>query len=243
MLSRKDIIFPGIVLILFASITIFFLLTYGQDFFKYRKFKNNGVSVPAVVSAKQEIQNFKLTNLFTDYRPVIYQVVASYNAGGTIQKCKLPVAKSTYDVFGIRDEFEIVYLPSQPDNCTLPASLDINYFILLTVFGSGFIFLLITLGFAFYIYRSFKRPASDKPVSMTTQLDLTELNCPKCSKKMTEGYLPTTGGVSWRDRGDPVGMPTILSGLPGTTFWVKRPRLHAFHCEQCKIIIFKYGKS
>ena len=31
--------------------------------------------------------------------------------------------------------------------------------------------------------------------------------------------------------------------LPGTTFWVKRPLLHAFNCKDCEIITFKYGKD
>ena len=103
--------------------------------------------------------------------------------------------------------------------------------------------MLIFLGFSYYVYRSFRKP--DRPLPLTTHMDVDKNSvlCPRCGSKMNEGYMPTIGGVSWRDRNEAVGIPTIFSGLPGTTFWVKRPMLHAFHCEKCNIITFKYGKK
>jgi len=58
---------------------------------------------------------------------------------------------------------------------------------------------------------------------------------------MAEGYLPLLAGVHWRGPDDPVGMPHALRGLPGTVGLRTRPKVHAFRCEPCEVVIFRYG--
>jgi hypothetical protein len=70
-----------------------------------------------------------------------------------------------------------------------------------------------------------------------------KLKCPECGSIMAEGYIPGVGGINWRERNDPIGLPTILSGLPGTTYWFKRPILHAFNCKECGVVTFRYVKK
>ena len=243
MLSRKDLIFPILVLALLFGITVAFPFYYSKDFTKYKNLRNNGIQVKAAITAKKEVEDKKFTSLLTGYKNHKYKLAAGYSANGVNYNCDLSVSKTAFDSFDKRDELLVVFNPSKPDECSLPFNIELNYYILLSIMGLSFLFLLITLGFAYYIYKSFKKPTADKLVATTTKLDLENINCPKCGLAMTEGYLPPIGGVSWRDKDDPVGIPTILSGLPGTTFWVKRPKLHAFHCKDCRIITFKYGDS
>lgn len=243
MLSRKDIVFPILVLSLLFGITVAFPFYFSKDFVKYKNLKNKGVRSIAATAGKKEIEDKKFTSLLTGYKNHKYKLVAGYNIDGVFYKCDLSVSKTTFDSFDKRDELLITYNPSKPTQCSLPFNIELNYYILLSIMGVGFLFFLITLGFAYYVYKSFKKPSAEKLVATTTGLGLEKVDCPKCGADMTEGYLPTIGGICWRDKDDPVGIPTILSGLPGTTFWVKRPKLHAFHCKNCRIITFKYGDS
>ncbi|NIP29488.1 MAG: hypothetical protein GTO02_03860, partial [Candidatus Dadabacteria bacterium] len=159
--------------------------------------------------------------------------------------CQLEVSKSTFDAFNKKDLINILYIIDKPAKCTLPNSVNLNYLLSLSLMIIGFLFMFLTVGFVYYIYTSFKKPPIGKPVKLTSNLELQnrQLTCPECGKLMSEGYLPTVGGVSWRYIDEPIGIPTILSGLPGTTFWIKRPKLHGYHCNECKVITFKYGTN
>ena len=59
--------------------------------------------------------------------------------------------------------------------------------------------------------------------------------------QLAEGYVVLLAGVHWREPGQPIGMPHALGGLPGTVGWRGRPRLHAFRCPSCEILIAQYG--
>jgi hypothetical protein len=102
--------------------------------------------------------------------------------------------------------------------------------------------LLLALGSLFFIRHSHKKTGPGNSSQLTTAIKSGETpNCPECGIKMAEGYLPMGFGIHWRNINQPVAIPTIFSGLSGTVFWLKRPRLHGYHCEKCRIIIFKYG--
>ncbi len=243
MLSRKDLVFPILVLILLLGVTLSFPAYFSKDFIKYKNLKDKGVNVKATITDKKEIEDKKFTAFLTGYKNNAYELVATYKVNGAVYNCDLSVSKTTFNSFDKKDELLITYNPSKQAQCSLSFNITLNYYILLSILGLGLLFLLMTLGFTYYVYKSFKKPARDKLVATTTRLDLEKIDCPKCGLIMTEGYLPTVGGVCWREKDDPVGIPTILSGLPGTTFWARRPKLHAFHCKGCEIITFKYGKK
>jgi len=244
MSSKKDLIIPIILLILLGSVSLYFPILYIDDFIFYRNLQNKGVETGAVLSKKGIYSKGKLVRkkntLPSDKH---YFIVKFDTESGENIKCRFGVSKTTYDSISRRDQLRVIYLESSPEHCSLPNSVSTLYVLSLSVIVIGFLFLLIFIGFLFYVYRSFKKPKN--PESLTTELIVNkdQVNCPECGKSMVEGYMPTIGGVSWRDRDEPVGIPTLLSGLPGTTFWFKRPKLHAFHCKNCNIITFKYGRK
>lgn len=230
MLSRKDLILPVIVLILMLTLVFYIFFNFGKDFIFNYQIKNYGLTNSGEVSDKNSEGN---------YLSIIHEI------NGRAFNCKIEVNKSTFNAFGVGDQISVTYLKDNPKRCTLPHSVNFNYLLNLSLILSGFFFLIVSSGFGYYIYKSFKKPGDQNPLKLTTDLDLNTENvmCPKCGEKMNEGYLPTVGGVCWRNIDEPVGIPTILSGLPGTTFWVKRPKLHGLHCNQCRIITFKYGRK
>ena len=60
---------------------------------------------------------------------------------------------------------------------------------------------------------------------------------------MEEGYLPLQAGVPWRKPGEPIGLANAFHGLPGTVAGLcKRPRVHAYRCEPCEVVTFRYGR-
>ena len=245
MLSRKDLIFPLILASVLLAIPIWFFTKYFNDFLFYRDIGEHGVIAEAslvkkgVLTSSGGIRKIKATHPSDNH-----QFLVSFNdSSGQLISCQIGVSKNTYDVISRKDKLSVVYLSSNPNKCTLPSSVKSTYIITLSLLIISIVFLLIALGFLYYIYKSFKKPA--KAVVLTSDLDLPSDNlaCPRCGSQMSEGYMPTVGGVSWRDRDEPIGIPTILNGLRGTTFWVKRPLLHGFHCKSCEIITFKYGKD
>ncbi len=245
MKNRKELILPAIVVIILTAVPAWILYNFAGKLFLYESLHRYGVRTRAVLLDKGvridgKVVKYSVTDPSDDHM----FLVGFETKDGKEAACRLGVSKNTYDVIGRRDELSVTYLPDHPSRCTLPHSLEMNRLLAYSLVGAAVFLLLLAAGFCIYIYRSFKKPPPGNPVALTTDLGLPgqSLSCPRCGVEMTEGYMPTVGGVSWRDRGDPVGVPSMLSGLPGTTFWVKRPKLHAYRCEDCHIITFKYGE-
>ena len=74
------------------------------------------------------------------------------------------------------------------------------------------------------------------------RFDRRELPCPRCGATMGEGYLPLLAPLHGREPGQPVGLPTVFTGLPGTVGWSGRPRVHADRCASCEVVTLRYGK-
>ncbi|MEQ9619006.1 MAG: PF20097 family protein [Deltaproteobacteria bacterium] len=246
MKNPKELILPLLVVVTLTVVATWILYNFLGKFIFYEKLHRGGVETNAVLLDKGIFRNGRLfktsvTSASNDHR----FVVAFATEEGVTGKCTISVSKRTYDVISKRDELLISYLPEDPAQCTIPNSFELNRYLVITVLAVAVFLLLLAAGFVLYIYKSFKKPSSRHLVPLTNNLDLPGdgLTCPKCGSGMTEGYLPAVGGVSWRDRDDPVGIPTMLTGLPGTTFWLKRPKLHAYHCESCHIITFRYGSQ
>jgi len=245
MSSKRDLIIPLVVLILLGCVSLYFTVSFLDDFIYYRNLKNEGLNTGAVMSYKRIEENgiLKKRDVNTLPSDKHYLIVNFKTESGEDVGCKIGVSKNTYDSVSSRDELRVIYIKENPEKCSLPHSVSTLYSISLSIVLVGFLFLLIFLGFLIYVYNSFKKPNSPLPLTTEMNVDKESVKCPECGAMMTEGYMPTVGGVSWRDRDDPVGIPTLLSGLPGTTFWIRRPMLHGFHCKNCNIITFKYGRK
>ena len=191
------------------------------------------------------ISDFWLANYFLSDSEENYILVAGYRIPDKgWMKCEIGVSRDTYYSISRRDKFQIVYDQVSPSKCSLSDGIEISRTLLFVTVVFAIFLLILGIVFIIYIYKSFRILQPGDSVELTTFINLgeNEPKCPKCYKIMIEGYMPTVGGVSWRDRNEPIGIPTIFNGLPGTTFWIKRPLLHAFRCKDCKVIIFKYGK-
>lgn len=81
------------------------------------------------------------------------------------------------------------------------------------------------------------------PARSTRRFDGPIPSCPRCAKPMEEGTLVPMAGVHWRSRGQAIGLPSVVGGLPGTVGWRGRPQLHAFRCEPCEVAVFRYGRG
>jgi hypothetical protein len=103
--------------------------------------------------------------------------------------------------------------------------------------GVGCVLLLIAL-VGLGLHRALTRPGAPQ---RRMEVDPEALACPSCGGKLAEGYLVLLAGVHWREPGEPIGMPHALGGLPGTVGWRGRPRLHAFRCPTCEVLIAQYG--
>lgn len=244
MKNPKELILPLLVVVMLTAVPAWIFYSFLGKFIFYEKLHSNGVNATAVLLDKAIIRDGRLFKTSVTSSSDDHRFLVGFTTGkGVTAKCKISVSKRTYDVISKRDQLLVSYLPDDPAQCTIPNSLELNRYLVLSVLAVAIFLLLLAAGFIFYIYRSFKKLSSRNLVPLTNNLGLQEnkLNCPRCRSQMKEGYLPTVGGISWRDRGDPVGIPTMLTGLPGTTFFLKRPKLHAYRCESCHIITFKYG--
>jgi flagellar basal body-associated protein FliL len=244
MKNKIEIIIPVLVLILLISVAGWILFMYTGDLFFYLRLRDEGVETTARVAMKAIYKDGRhvrtnITSPSDDHRIMVDLKLP----GGMTSVCTLRVSKYTYDIVSKRDILNVAYLPQDPSECTLPDGIGLNLYLVISLLAVAVVLLLLAAGFVFYIYRSFRKPPPGMLVPLTTDLGIPPgvIDCPKCGAPMTEGYMPTVGGVSWRDRGDPIGIPTMFTGLPGTAFWVKRPALHAYRCEPCRIIVFKYG--
>lgn len=244
MKNKIELVIPVLVLILLTSVAGWIFLRYTGDLLFYKKLRDEGVETSAAVTMKAIMKDGRLVRSNITSPSDDHRIMVSLRLpGGISSVCTLRVSKYTYDVVAKRDILNVAYLPEDPSECTLPDGIELNLYLILSLLAVAVVLLLLAAGFAFYIYRSFRKPPPGKLVPLTTGLGIPAggLECPKCGAHMTEGYMPTVGGVAWRDREDPIGIPTMFTGLPGTAFWIKRPALHAYRCEPCRIIIFKYG--
>jgi hypothetical protein len=137
------------------------------------------------------------------------------------------------------DVLAVVLPDGKPGDCVLAATLENSAALLWALSGTGAAVLLLIVLIGLFVQRSFTAPGT-----LTSALDgdPKDMTCPQCGRDMAEGYLPLLAGLHWREIGDPIRVPHALAGLPGTVGWRGRPRLHAFRCEPCEIITFRYGK-
>ena len=136
------------------------------------------------------------------------------------------------------DRVDVVSRDDRPGVCEFQSTIEASEALLLALGGTV---LALLLGVAL-VAIGLQRLLTEVP-ELTTRLDATDLPCPRCAKSMEEGYLPLQAGLPWRRLGDPVGLVNAFHGLPGTRVGLRaRPRLHAYRCEPCEVVLFRYGR-
>jgi hypothetical protein len=242
---KKGIWFPISLGILVIVIALWVPFTYGEIFLFNHRLLNDGVIEEAQIVSKGVLMNGELVWKELSQTSEDHQFqVKIISSGGEVNNCQFGVSESLYDIYPLGSAIPVAYLSEDPQKCkryesitgiqrTLSFGIGISAFMMLIAFGS-----------LFFVSRSYKKTGPGDSSSFATDMELEEgVRCPKCNVEMTEGYLPMGGGIVWRNIDQPVGIPTIFSGLPGTAFFGKRPKLHAYHCGSCKIVTFKYGKK
>ena len=242
MSKKLELIIQVSLAILIIAAAAYLIYAYSGKYIDVYELNNNGVSSKAELKMKGVLVNGEIKIARNTLPSDHHQFMVSYrNPAGNEVFCRLPVSKKRYDSNEPGDLITVKYLASSPGTCMLSSEVDLNYNLLTLIMSLGAFFAALGLIFLIYIYIQYKRPNPGQKVELTTGFDKKEVNCPECGKIMKEGYIPSVGGISWRDREESTGIPTILSGLPGTIYWLKRPKLHAFRCRECKVVVFKHG--
>ena len=242
---KKGMWFPIALIVIVVVIALWFPLRYGHALLFHYQLLRKGVVENAQVVKKGIIVDGELVWMDQTQPSDNHQFhVKLLNAGSAENICQLSVSKSLYRFTPLGASVSVTFLPKKPQKCKLSSSIPGIKSILMAGHALSIFMLLFAFGAAFFVYRSYKKPGPDDLGNLTTNMKLgEEVHCPKCSEKMTEGYLPMGFGIHWRNIDQPFGVPTIFGVLPKTIFWFKRPKLHAYHCNKCKIILFQYGKE
>jgi hypothetical protein len=163
------------------------------------------------------------------------RITAGPHAG---QACTAGTSHAIFQATEPGAVLEVVYVDWKPGECELSSTIEASAQLLWVISGGLALLLggILALGLA--LTRSFTRPAHP---ARRMEVEPRAVRCPVCAQQMDEGYLPILAGIHWRTLGEPVGLPHALRGLPGTVGWRGRPRLHAFRCVPCEIVIFQYG--
>jgi hypothetical protein len=170
--------------------------------------------------------------------PVLVAQIANGPRSG--HSCTAKTSAAHHEALEIGDRLAIVYLAHRPDECVLVSTLENSALVIWALTGGIAGILLLILAGALVVHRSLTQTPF---LTTTMDIDVKQMACPRCGAEMEEGYLALLAGLHWRRRGEPIGMPHALSGLPGTVGWRARPRLHAFRCQPCDIVTFKYGSN
>ncbi len=241
---KKGIWFPLSLILLIVVIALWFPYKYGEAFLLNHRLLNEGVKENAQIIAKGILVDDKLLWSYETQLSDNHQFrVKIHNGNNDEDTCQFGVSKSLYDYTPPGGKIPVTFLPDNPQKCGLSAVISRTQPVLSWGIGLSAFMLLFAAGSSFFIHRMHKRPGPGSSCKLTTKIESeNSVICPECNAEMTEGYLPMGLGINWRNIDQPVGIPTIFSGLPNTVLWLKRPKLHAYHCEKCKVVIFKYGK-
>lgn len=183
-----------------------------------------GEHAPAEVVAKLESPN------------LVLRIEGGSQAG---QACTADTSAAHHAALAVGARLDVVYRADRPGDCELEATLRNSAAMVLALTGIVAAFVAVFLAAGVQIHRSFGRPALP-----TTRLpgDAAQLACPGCGSRMEEGAIVPAGGIHWRSRGQAIGLPSLLGGLPGSVGWRSPACLHALRCTSCELVTFRYGK-
>lgn len=244
MTINRELLLPLILLILLGAACLYLPVKYFGDYRYYSELDSSGIKTDGTIINRGILLDGKFTSIDKTEPSDRQLFKIEYNSINTEKRvCDLSVSKKVFDTHPLNDRLEILYLESDNKKCFIPENVHSMYLLSLILNCFGFLFILIFIAFAFFIYNSFKKRKN--PVNLSSEFLSPRENilCPECGNVMVEGYIPGVGGINWRERNEPVGLPNMITGLPGTIFWRKRPILHAFNCKQCAVVTFKYKKK
>ncbi|MBW2291305.1 MAG: hypothetical protein JRG94_03240 [Deltaproteobacteria bacterium] len=163
---------------------------------------------------------------------------AKTDVEGEAETCTAYLGVTRLEDYEIGDKIIAYRRADRPGVCEQQATIDAARALLSAVAAT----VVAALLFAFLIAKVVSRSLTKTP-TLTTRFEPipTPFPCPRCAKPMEEGYLPLVAGIHWRQTSEPIGLPHALAGLPGTVGWLGRPRVHAYRCEACTVVIFRYG--
>jgi hypothetical protein len=239
---RKGIWFPISLTVIVILIALWFPFKYGSDFLLNRALLKAGVSENGQIVKKGILVNGKLVWTQQTKPSDDHVFIVKLLNHGKEDLCQFGVSRRLYNNSPLGIKIPVTFLPENPQLCKLSFSLPGSQSILSKGLLLSAGMMLFAFGTLFYIYHSHKQPGPGSSSHLTTTIKSEDApNCPQCGIKMAEGYLPMGFGIHWRNINQPVAMTTIFSGLSGTVSLLKRPKFHGYHCEKCRIIIFKYG--
>lgn len=226
----------------FLASGVWFSTIYLSDFVRYQRLASRGVETPAAIVTRGIVTGDYL-EIREDTRSSDSHAFDVMPASGRPRAvCRVRVSRSLYRAREIDDEISVTHLPGEFDRCVLTRALPVNRALSIFVLAASGLAVLLGIGLLAFVYLGFRKPSAERPTRLTSRFDPgVRALCPSCGSDMAEGYVPATGGLAWREPDEPVGLPTIFSGLPGTVFWLRRPRLQAFRCEECQVLTLKYG--
>ena len=163
--KSKEFILPLLVAILLTITPIWMVFSYYGKYSYYDNLSKNGVETGARLTNKEiKVNERKYLRLFLTDNTENYMFYASFN---TVVKnyvrCEFEVSMDTYYSIGIRDELAIIYLPSNPNDCSLPDGVEVSRYLLLVTLIIAFLILILAIGFYYYIYKSYKKTRFSKP--------------------------------------------------------------------------------
>lgn len=156
------------------------------------------------------------------------------------EACTVALGPASLEDFEPGEDVMAVRRADRPGRCELASTIEASQALLIALAAM----VVVTLLLVVLIAIGFHRMLTQVP-ELTTHFDdvAAPVPCPRCEKPMEEGYLPLQAGVPWRKPGEPVGLVNAFRGLPGTVVGLRhRPRVHAYRCEPCEVVTFRYGR-
>ena len=155
------------------------------------------------------------------------------------QACSVNLGPTALEDFELGEGVMAVRRGDRPGECELLSTIEASR-AFLTAFAALVVALLLLV---LLTAIGLNRVLNQVP-ELTTRFDAGPLPCPRCQAPMEEGYLPLQSGVPWRRPDQPIGVAHAFHGLPGTAPGLRtRPRVHAYRCEPCEVVTFRYGRS
>lgn len=229
--SKEAIVLIAMMFVLLAA-SAWVFIEFGPATYRYRELTNRGVDVEARVVAKE---------IRPDGRHHV--TVAFETADAQRIECGFEVSRAGYDEIDPDQPITVTYVDRDPTTCMPPHIIATSRPFFYALVALAVFAILLVATFARVLRTAFRRPPVGEGMVLTTELGVSEMACPRCRAPMSEGYIPGGYGIAWRDRNEAIGLPGPFNSLPGSTFWFRRPKLHAFRCAECEIITLRYGRN